>query len=79
MCDKVFVEPQKAVRKLPRVQHLYACLAGCLKSEDDEVITCGASNFLYIFVYFLFILYLCLFVMSFYLMYFSYFIVLNWV
>lgn len=36
VCDKVFVEPQKAVRKLPRVQHLYACLAGCLKSEDDE-------------------------------------------
>ena len=31
------VEPKKAVRKLSRVQHLYAKLAGRLRSEDDEV------------------------------------------
>ncbi|CAK7322863.1 unnamed protein product [Dovyalis caffra] len=36
VCDKIVVEPNKAVRKFPRVQHLYAQLAGKLRSEDDE-------------------------------------------
>lgn len=31
------IEPKKAIRKLPRVQHLYARLAGRLRSEDEEV------------------------------------------
>ena len=38
VCSFVVVEPKKAVRKLPRVQHLYAKLMGRLRSEDDEVI-----------------------------------------
>ncbi|CAN8239849.1 unnamed protein product [Cochlearia groenlandica] len=36
ICDKVVVKPQKTVRKLARVQHLYSQLAGKLKKEDDE-------------------------------------------
>ncbi|XP_059444801.1 isochorismate synthase 2, chloroplastic-like isoform X2 [Corylus avellana] len=36
VCNGVVVEPKKAIRKLPRVQHLYARLAGRLRSEDDE-------------------------------------------
>ncbi|KAM1340328.1 hypothetical protein ACFX2H_038740 [Malus domestica] len=36
VCDSVQVEPKKAIRKFPRVQHLYAKLAGRLRSEDDE-------------------------------------------
>ncbi|KAL9245196.1 hypothetical protein vseg_018874 [Gypsophila vaccaria] len=36
VCNSVVVDPQKAIRKLPRVQHLYAQLKGQLKSEDDE-------------------------------------------
>ncbi|KAM7471387.1 hypothetical protein LguiA_009570 [Lonicera macranthoides] len=36
VCPKVLVEPKKAIRKLPRVQHLYARLTGKLRSEDDE-------------------------------------------
>lgn len=36
VCVRVFVEPNKAIRKLPRVQHLYAHLTGRLRSEDDE-------------------------------------------
>ncbi|KAK9278946.1 hypothetical protein L1049_028528 [Liquidambar formosana] len=36
VCNTVLVEPKKAIRKLPRVQHLYAKLAGRLRSEDDE-------------------------------------------
>ncbi|XP_022134886.1 isochorismate synthase 2, chloroplastic isoform X2 [Momordica charantia] len=36
VCDAIIVEPHKAVRKLPRIQHLYAQLAGRLKSEEDE-------------------------------------------
>ncbi|KAI4329607.1 hypothetical protein MLD38_027976 [Melastoma candidum] len=35
-CSDVVVEPRKAVRKLPRVQHLHALLAGRLKREEDE-------------------------------------------
>lgn len=37
MCFSVLIEPKKALRKLPRVQHLYAQLTGRLQSEDDEV------------------------------------------
>uniref|UniRef100_A0A2N9GVI1 Chorismate-utilising enzyme C-terminal domain-containing protein n=1 Tax=Fagus sylvatica TaxID=28930 RepID=A0A2N9GVI1_FAGSY len=37
VCNGVVVEPKKAIRKLPRVQHLYAQLAGRLRSEDDEL------------------------------------------
>ncbi|KAI7984759.1 hypothetical protein LOK49_LG14G00753 [Camellia lanceoleosa] len=36
VCVRVSVEPKKAIRKLPRVQHLYARLTGRLRSEDDE-------------------------------------------
>uniref|UniRef100_A0A803MZW3 isochorismate synthase n=1 Tax=Chenopodium quinoa TaxID=63459 RepID=A0A803MZW3_CHEQI len=36
VCNSVLVDPQKAIRKLPRVQHLYANLKGRLRSEDDE-------------------------------------------
>ncbi|CAK9186161.1 unnamed protein product [Ilex paraguariensis] len=36
VCASVVVEPEKAIRKLPRVQHLYAQLTGKLASEDDE-------------------------------------------
>ncbi|XP_010498294.1 PREDICTED: isochorismate synthase 2, chloroplastic-like [Camelina sativa] len=36
ICDRVVVEPQKSVRKLARVQHLYSQLAGELRKEDDE-------------------------------------------
>ncbi|XVF09133.1 hypothetical protein REPUB_Repub07fG0065000 [Reevesia pubescens] len=36
VCDKVVVEPKKTVRKLRRIQHLFAQLAGNLKREDDE-------------------------------------------
>ena len=37
VCDRVVVEPKKTVRKLRRIQHLFAQLAGNLKREDDEV------------------------------------------
>jgi hypothetical protein len=37
VCDRIVVEPNKAIRKFHRVQHLYARLAGELRSEDDEV------------------------------------------
>ncbi|XWS60599.1 hypothetical protein CRYUN_Cryun07bG0049500 [Craigia yunnanensis] len=36
VCDRVIVERKKTVRKLQRVQHLFAQLAGNLKREDDE-------------------------------------------
>ncbi|KAL6183144.1 hypothetical protein ACLB2K_044555 [Fragaria x ananassa] len=36
VCNSVVVEPKKEIRKLPRVQHLYAKLSGRLRSEDDE-------------------------------------------
>ncbi|XP_038975111.1 isochorismate synthase 2, chloroplastic [Phoenix dactylifera] len=35
-CSEVLVEPSKALRKLPRVQHLSAELSGKLRNEDDE-------------------------------------------
>ncbi|KAF3449023.1 hypothetical protein FNV43_RR09747 [Rhamnella rubrinervis] len=38
VCNDVVVQPKKSIRKLPRVQHLYAKLTGRLKSEDDEVV-----------------------------------------
>ena len=37
LCYRIVVEPNKAIRKLPILQHLYARLAGELRSEDDEV------------------------------------------
>ncbi|XP_052175810.1 isochorismate synthase, chloroplastic isoform X2 [Diospyros lotus] len=36
VCIRVLVEPTKAIRKLSRIQHLYAQLRGTLRSEDDE-------------------------------------------
>ncbi|XP_051123178.1 isochorismate synthase, chloroplastic-like [Andrographis paniculata] len=36
VCSGTIVEPSKALRKLPRIQHLYAKLAGALEQEDDE-------------------------------------------
>ncbi|KAG5536694.1 hypothetical protein RHGRI_024200 [Rhododendron griersonianum] len=36
VCVRVSFEAKKAIRKLPRVQHLYAQLTGRLRSEDDE-------------------------------------------
>ncbi|XP_051136429.1 isochorismate synthase, chloroplastic-like [Andrographis paniculata] len=36
ICSRTIVEPSKSLRKLPRVQHLYAKLTGTLKQEDDE-------------------------------------------
>jgi hypothetical protein len=37
ICDEVVVHPIKALRKLPRVQHLSAQLAARIRNEDDEV------------------------------------------
>ncbi|KAF6156334.1 hypothetical protein GIB67_013778, partial [Kingdonia uniflora] len=36
ICNFISVEPKKSIRKLPRVQHLYAQLSGTLRNEDDE-------------------------------------------
>ncbi|KAK4374548.1 hypothetical protein RND71_005225 [Anisodus tanguticus] len=36
VCSSVSIEPMKAIRKFPRVQHLYARLRGRLQAEDDE-------------------------------------------
>ncbi|XP_028797532.1 isochorismate synthase, chloroplastic [Neltuma alba] len=36
VCEDVLVKPSKAIRKLPRIQHLFAQLAGRLRSEEDE-------------------------------------------
>ncbi|KAL8042189.1 hypothetical protein ABFX02_09G034100 [Erythranthe guttata] len=36
VCSSTVVEPSKVLRKLPRVQHLYAKLTGTLRKEDDE-------------------------------------------
>ncbi|PWA73214.1 isochorismate synthase [Artemisia annua] len=36
VCTTILVEPEKTIRKLRRVQHLYARLRGRLRSEDDE-------------------------------------------
>ncbi|XP_073290616.1 isochorismate synthase, chloroplastic-like [Primulina huaijiensis] len=36
ICSSTVVKPNKALRKLPRVQHLYAKLTGTLHREDDE-------------------------------------------
>ncbi|KAI7979887.1 AP-2 complex subunit alpha-2 [Camellia lanceoleosa] len=43
-CIRVSVEPKKTIRKLPRVQHLYARLIGRLRSEDDEVMHLDAEK-----------------------------------
>lgn len=37
LCEKVYTNPEKAIRKLPRVQHLHSQLLGRLKREDKEV------------------------------------------
>ncbi|MCE3049555.1 hypothetical protein HAX54_045145 [Datura stramonium] len=37
VCSSVLIEPKKAIRKFPRVQHLYARLRGRLQAEDDEI------------------------------------------
>ncbi|KAJ0466056.1 putative isochorismate synthase [Helianthus annuus] len=37
VCTTILVEPEKTIRKLSRVQHLYARIRGRLRSEDDEV------------------------------------------
>ncbi|KAJ0661744.1 putative isochorismate synthase [Helianthus annuus] len=36
VCTTILVEPEKTIRKLSRVQHLYARIRGRLRSEDDE-------------------------------------------
>ncbi|XP_054777058.1 isochorismate synthase, chloroplastic-like isoform X3 [Prosopis cineraria] len=36
VCENVLMKPSKAIRKLPRIQHLFAQLAGRLRSEEDE-------------------------------------------
>ncbi|KAL1566282.1 isochorismate synthase [Salvia divinorum] len=36
ICSSTVVKPSKVLRKLPRVQHLYAKLTGTLQKEDDE-------------------------------------------
>ncbi|KAK4258452.1 hypothetical protein QN277_004901 [Acacia crassicarpa] len=36
VCENVLVKPRKAIRKLPRIQHLFAQLTGRLRSEEDE-------------------------------------------
>ncbi|KAL0384961.1 UNVERIFIED_CONTAM: Isochorismate synthase, chloroplastic [Sesamum radiatum] len=36
LLSSTLVEPYKALRKLPRVQHLYSQLTGTLRKEDDE-------------------------------------------
>ncbi|KAK1305864.1 hypothetical protein QJS10_CPA10g00591 [Acorus calamus] len=36
ICNQVMIEPMVAIRKLHRLQHLYAHLSGKLRSEDDE-------------------------------------------
>jgi hypothetical protein len=37
VCKKVTIDPKKMIRKLPRIQHLFAQLTGRLRSEEDEV------------------------------------------
>ncbi|XP_027334587.1 isochorismate synthase 2, chloroplastic isoform X2 [Abrus precatorius] len=36
VCEKVVIKPNKMIRKLPRIQHLFAQLTGRLRSEEDE-------------------------------------------
>lgn len=36
ICSDVLINPKKSLRKLPRIQHLYARIMGKLHSEDDE-------------------------------------------
>ncbi|XP_075478487.1 isochorismate synthase, chloroplastic-like isoform X2 [Primulina tabacum] len=36
VCSSTIIEPKKALRKIRRVQHLYARLTGTLRKEDDE-------------------------------------------
>jgi hypothetical protein len=56
ICDEVVVHPSKALRKLPRVQHLSAQLAARLRNEDDEVpsghpAAAGYVHIIWIFVF----------------------------
>ncbi|CAJ1949347.1 unnamed protein product [Sphenostylis stenocarpa] len=36
VCERVVIKPEKMIRKLPRIQHLFAQLSGRLRSEEDE-------------------------------------------
>lgn len=36
VCEKVVIKPEKMIKKLRRIQHLYAQLSGRLTSEEDE-------------------------------------------
>ncbi|KAK7390483.1 hypothetical protein VNO78_25789 [Psophocarpus tetragonolobus] len=36
VCEKVVIKPEKMIRKLSRIQHLFAQLSGTLRSEEDE-------------------------------------------
>ncbi|KAJ1394425.1 Isochorismate synthase [Sesbania bispinosa] len=36
VCENVVIEPKKMIRKLPRIQHLFAQLVGRLRCEEDE-------------------------------------------
>ncbi|XP_061345809.1 isochorismate synthase 2, chloroplastic-like isoform X2 [Gastrolobium bilobum] len=36
VCENVVIKPKKIIRKLPRIQHLFAQLVGRLRSEEDE-------------------------------------------
>ncbi|KAG5042540.1 isochorismate synthase 2, chloroplastic-like isoform X1 [Glycine soja] len=36
VCEKVVIKPEKMIRKLSRIQHLYSQLSGRLRSEEDE-------------------------------------------
>jgi len=37
VCERVAIKPEKMIRKLSRIQHLFAQLSGRLRSEEDEV------------------------------------------
>ncbi|QCE04367.1 menaquinone-specific isochorismate synthase [Vigna unguiculata] len=36
VCERVVIKPEKIIRKLPRIQHLFAQLSGRLRTEKDE-------------------------------------------
>ncbi|CAN4099357.1 unnamed protein product [Withania somnifera] len=44
VCSSILIEPKKAIRKFPRVQHLYAQLRGRLQDEDDEFKTLSSVH-----------------------------------
>lgn len=45
ICDEVVVHPSKALRKLPRVQHLSAQLTARIRNEDDEVVSYSGPSY----------------------------------